>query len=69
MKELKVTAFKAGDVVELKSGGPDMTIARIIPPGERRAEEACCTWFDGTEVKSRNFEVSSLKSIEDRPTN
>ena len=64
-----MTAFKAGDVVGLKSGGPDMTIKRIIPPGEGRDEEAHCTWFDGIELKSAVFEISILKSIEDRSTN
>ena len=32
--------FNVGDVVELKSGGPDMTVTRIRDNGSLR-----CTWF------------------------
>lgn len=32
--------LKVGDIVQLKSGGPKMTIENI------RDGEICCTWFD-----------------------
>lgn len=36
--------FKPGDVVELKSGGPLMTIVFIEE--KNNGAEACCTWFN-----------------------
>lgn len=41
--------FRAGDVVELKSGGPRMTIQKIIDKGQER--EALCWWFDESKGK------------------
>ena len=54
--------FKNGDVVMLKSGGPDMTISSTNTEyGVLRAD---CVWFD-TEQKlaHASFSVSSLKRI------
>lgn len=54
--------FSEGDVVQLKSGGPQMTIKGIgkygIVPKE---DNALCEWFDG---KKRNEHVFELHSIE-----
>ena len=52
MEELKI-----GDVVQLKSGGPKMTICRTgdySPAGP--AQGAYCEWFDGNEKKKSVFE-------------
>lgn len=35
------TQFQVGDVVRLKSGGPDMTVKRLMGVG------ADCVWFQG----------------------
>lgn len=36
-------AFNVGDVVQLKSGGPKMTISR---PDESNPRSFWCVWFD-----------------------
>ena len=36
------TQFQVGDVVRLKSGGPDMTVKRLMGVG------ADCVWFQAT---------------------
>lgn len=36
--------FKPGDVVVLKSGGPDMTISSID-----EGQKASCYWFNGVD--------------------
>jgi uncharacterized protein YodC (DUF2158 family) len=48
--------FKLGDVVQLKSGGPKMTIDRIS------VSQASCTWFEGTKLEGGWFEMAILIS-------
>ena len=47
--------FKAGDVVQLKSGGPLMTIKWID------GTEALCEWFEGSKKQEQMFEMTSLR--------
>lgn len=47
----------AGDVVELKSGGPSMTIKWI------KEDDAWCEWFDGKKAEGRKFALVSLKKL------
>lgn len=48
--------FKVGDVVQLKSGGPKMTIMQVYD------EEMCqCTWFDGPSQLKGNQVLAALK--------
>lgn len=51
--------FQVGDVVQLKSGGPDMTIENFTDGGS-----ALCVWFDGTERKSGTFNPRALMKVE-----
>jgi len=53
-------AFKAGDTVRLKSGGPLMTVASIL---RGDAHYAVCQWFEGTTLKQGQFDQEAL--IED----
>ena len=50
--------FKNGDEVQLKSGGPIMTIQYI----DSEIETISCSWFDGKrELKNGSFHPDSLK--------
>ena len=56
-------AIKAGDVVQLKSGGPKMTVEEIKPWNE--IVRVWCNWFDGTNAKADSFPLTSLKPVEE----
>lgn len=47
--------FKVGDIVQLKSGGPKMTVVR-----EASAVTVDCSWFAGAKHERANFHVESL---------
>jgi uncharacterized protein YodC (DUF2158 family) len=49
--------FKVGDVVQLKSGGPEMTIEGIGDEGW-----ADCVWFSGLEAKRESFPLDALEA-------
>jgi uncharacterized protein YodC (DUF2158 family) len=55
--------IKAGDTVELKSGGPLMTVERVFA-GIKNEPKAACQWFEGSKAMSENFSVSSLKKVD-----
>lgn len=46
--------FKVGDVVQLKSGGPRMTVHEVLSGGVR------CKWFAGSKLEEGYFEVEAL---------
>jgi uncharacterized protein YodC (DUF2158 family) len=48
-------ALKSGDVVQLKSGGPLMTVRVVFSE-----HEILCEWFDGPNRKEGKFEGSVL---------
>ena len=52
--------FQIGDTVELKSGGPAMTVARL--ESEMGVLRAHCQWFDRNGAIQQHFySVTSLK--------
>jgi uncharacterized protein YodC (DUF2158 family) len=51
MKDLEI-----GDVVQLRSGGPKMTVHSLISDGD-----VVCQWFEGNEVHGENFPNEVLK--------
>jgi uncharacterized protein YodC (DUF2158 family) len=53
--------IKAGDVVRLKSGGPQMTVAKTGVPAGREGQHAWCDWFEGKKVMNGVFPVTSLQ--------
>lgn len=56
--------FKDGDIVILKSGGPQMTITRADVEGDPNL--VFCRWFDDKgELKGHRFMAAALKLIED----
>jgi uncharacterized protein YodC (DUF2158 family) len=51
--------FKTGDIVRLKSGGPDMTVSqRAINP-----DTIHCQWFSGKKLEAGIFKLESLTAV------
>lgn len=50
--------FKVGDVVQLKSGGPVMTITYID------GGKAVCEWFDNNTPASSTYPVEAIEKYE-----
>ena len=64
--EIEVTAMTnlmEGDVVQLKSGGPKMTVDGVT--GQAGQLQAKCSWFNGAIRMSDLFELHSLRNLED----
>ncbi|MBI1837230.1 MAG: DUF2158 domain-containing protein [Flavobacteriia bacterium] len=60
--------FKPGDIVELKSGSPKMTVVKTIIIGEPNYID--CSWFNGTILETSRFHKDSLNmAIDSRPIN
>jgi len=51
--------FKEGDVVTLKSKGPEMTVQRVLP-GNLSVE---CMYFDGKEFIKKKFNDNLLMKV------
>jgi uncharacterized protein YodC (DUF2158 family) len=49
--------FKEGDVVQLKSGGPTMTIIVL----DNSSGEATCSWLEGRKPTEDIFDVVTLE--------
>jgi uncharacterized protein YodC (DUF2158 family) len=55
--------IKAGDIVQLKSGGPRMTVSKIYNDGDG-VMRARCDWFEDNKPQYGSFPVLSLKHVE-----
>ena len=56
--------FKTGDVVKLKSGGPDMTIIDIVyNRDESEILSIHCIWFDNHRKVRDHFKSWVLKHV------
>ncbi len=55
-----MAAVKEGDVVKLKSGGPDMTIMSLGHSGSY-----CCIWFSGDRRNEGYFGAESIVKVEE----
>lgn len=53
--------IKVGDVVELKSGGPEMTVSDIKFMNGKNL--AWCEWFDGLKAQKGTFILETLKQV------
>jgi uncharacterized protein YodC (DUF2158 family) len=60
----KMNEIKLGDVVQVKSGGPRMTVSAVYrnPDG---VPSAYCDWFDGKKTQKNSFPIASLKHAEE----
>lgn len=52
--------FAVGDIVKLKSGGPEMTV-RTLPDPPRKYYD--CQWFAGKKLESGTFPEDSLEAV------
>lgn len=50
-------SFNAGDIVELKSGGPKMTVKSL----DTYHGQYVCQWFGGKKLEQGQFAPESLK--------
>ena len=57
------TRFLEGDVVQLRSGGPKMTVDGLHDQAGQL--QAKCSWFNGAIRMSDLFELHSLRNLED----
>ena len=55
----KQAKFKVGDTVQLKSGGPEMTVERAFDDHDYR-----CQWFAGKKLEAGVFPEESLVPVE-----
>lgn len=53
--------LKVGDVVELKSGGPPMTIEDIGRYNYSDVPAAKCVWFEGKKRHEDVFQIATLQ--------
>jgi uncharacterized protein YodC (DUF2158 family) len=59
--------FKVGNTVELKSGGPSMTIANIHE--HNGVSVALCHWFNGGAPQQNNYPLTSLREYRESAGN
>jgi uncharacterized protein YodC (DUF2158 family) len=55
--------IKVGDVVQLRSGGPVMTVGSR---GGNNHAYVGCVWFDGSNVKEHGFSVELLRLVPEK---
>ncbi len=57
--------WKIGDLVQLKSGGPTMTVTKLLEHGAFGGDaQVICTWYVGGEENQRPFDPATLKAAE-----
>jgi len=54
--------FKVGDLVQVKSGGPKMTVNDADD-----SDQIQCQWFSGTKLHSGYFNANSLQKFVEKP--
>jgi uncharacterized protein YodC (DUF2158 family) len=58
-------AFNQGDVVQLKSGGPKMTVLKLWIEASSKKTMVHCAWFDkDAKEQEESFEPEALKSAD-----
>lgn len=58
--------FSPGDVVELKSGGPKMTIENVGKYGMGATHDSAnCVWFERMKRMEGVFELHMLRKVKD----
>ncbi len=57
----KQQRFQVGEVVKLKSGGPDMTVNYLVGSAQRELYD--CQWFAGKKLEEGRFPADSLEPV------
>jgi len=57
--------FKVGMIVQLKSGGPKMTVAETETDSPAMIDKIKCQWFSGSKLEEGWFPPKSLKVIKE----
>jgi uncharacterized protein YodC (DUF2158 family) len=57
-------AFKAGDVVRLKTGGPEMTVEAV----DTKSPDVICTWVAEKASQRSRFKSLTLRKVDAKPT-
>ena len=52
--------YKPGDIVQLKSGGPSMTVSKV----DKEGDGYWCDWFKGASRERAFFDEETLKVYE-----
>ena len=58
------TEYKIGDLVEIKSGGPIMTIKNEKKISGKKVSGYYCQWFAGKKLEFGEFPTESLQTAE-----
>jgi uncharacterized protein YodC (DUF2158 family) len=53
-----------GDLVVLASGGPVMTVMKLMHSYTYKGDAASCNWFANGEYKSKDFPLATLRKAE-----
>lgn len=56
------TKYQVGDIVRLRSGGPEMTV-QTIPEDRHHHDHYRCQWFAGKKLEYGNFKEDSLELV------
>lgn len=56
--------FKSGDIVKLKSGGPDMTVKAF---STTQGHSYICQWFAGKKLEQGFFKADSIEMVNPKP--
>jgi uncharacterized protein YodC (DUF2158 family) len=56
----KVLEYQIGEIVKLKSGGPDMTVRSAVGTSK---SSYYCQWFAGKKLEQGQFSVESLEYV------
>ena len=59
---LTLKDFKLGDIVQLRSGGPKMTVRNVSDESDRH-HFIYCDWFAGSKSQRAQFPPASLIKI------
>ncbi|MCC8628870.1 YodC family protein [Xanthomonas vesicatoria] len=55
--------YSVGEIVKLRSGGPDMTVQEVPVAGSQHKNHYRCQWFAGKKLESGSFQEESLELV------